>query len=66
MKGQVIDAFIENTDDIVLLNLINLTMKAKDGRLLFQNPLEEPVLYTYLEKWVEDGIRAYKAVGGNL
>lgn len=60
----MIDAFIETTDDSVLLTLINITLRDGDNRI-YPNPLEEPLLYTKLKTWVQEGITAYKALGGD-
>ncbi len=59
MEDNIKDAIItETTDDHVLSLLIEVTAHSLlTGRPLFENPLDEPVLYRrYFAPWVKEGL----------
>jgi hypothetical protein len=65
MQVAVKDAIFEGaTNDYVLASLIELTMQeATTGRYLFQNPLDEPILYSrYFKTWVNSAIESLKKI----
>lgn len=65
MQVAVKDALLEGTtSDNVLGILISLTTKElTSGRPLFENPLDEPILYSrYFRPWVKEALEALKKI----
>jgi hypothetical protein len=59
LEVAVKDALFEGvTDDQVLASILLLTMdEVRTGRHLFENPLDEPILYSrYIRPWVEKSL----------
>jgi len=63
MQVAIQDAVFEgSSEDDILMNLITLTMsEIATGRHLFDNPLDEPILYArHLRPWVKQSVESYK------
>jgi hypothetical protein len=58
LEDAVKDAIVEGrTGDRVLEILLEITLSTiADGRPLFLNPLEEPVLYRHFRRWTTEGL----------
>lgn len=64
MESVVKDAVIEGTDDPILAILVDVVSTSiVEDRLLFPNPLDEPVFYhRYFSKWVREGLKEAVAI----
>jgi hypothetical protein len=64
MENEVKDALLTGTQDRVLMSLIELTLcEVRDGRTLFQSPLDEPVHFRkYFKRWVIEGLQERQAL----
>ena len=58
------DAVDNGTDDLVLRNLVDLTVRAEvTERMLFDNPLHEPIFYErYFRPWVKSALEEKAAL----
>lgn len=58
LEEEVKDAILTETDDLVLMKLIELTSASiTERRPLFATLMEEPHFYrVYFRRWVEDGL----------
>jgi len=65
MESAITDAVISgSTNDPVLGILVDLTLSAKmEGRPLFQNLVQEPILYRHFKRMVMSALDIMKATG---
>ena len=58
MEDTVKDAILEQkTGDLYLAKLIEITtLSLREGRPLFPNLMDEPVMYTKFHQWVLEGL----------
>jgi hypothetical protein len=64
MENTVKDAITEGTTDKTLSILLEVVrISITEDRLLFPNPLDEPVFYRrYFVPWVKEGLEEAKAI----
>lgn len=63
MENAVKDAITEGTDDHILSILIDVVSTSiVENRLLYLNPLDEPVHYRLFCKWVREGLEEALAI----
>lgn len=58
LEDYVKDAIIsEASDDLVLMQLVELVLEETESRKAFPNLMDEPVLFRKFATWVREGLR---------
>ncbi|MCX7596714.1 MAG: hypothetical protein N2235_23800 [Fischerella sp.] len=57
LENYIKDYILGEQSDNSLLNIyISYIIEERKGRYLFPNPLDEPVFYRRIKRWVEEGL----------